>query len=95
LAKKSYMDKENILTENFFKPQNILSEGFFKSFWKWFTTGALDRAAMRKDKKEKQIAVDITNKKIDRFEKEFEKIWGTKLNLDRFDASDFSKKAGR
>jgi len=88
------MNQKNILTEDFFKPENILSEGFFKSFWKWFTTGALDKAAMRKSKKGKQQAVDMTNQQIDKFEKEFEKIWGTKLNLDRFDASDFSKKVG-
>ena len=81
MRKKSYMN-----------PKNLISEGFFKSFWRWFTSGALDRAAQRKNKKSREKAVKISNKKIDKFEKEFEKIWGTKLNLQRLDASDFMKK---
>ena len=46
----------------------------------------------RIDSNTREKAVKISNKKIDKFEKEFEKIWGTKLNLQRLDASDFMKK---
>jgi len=86
---KSYMDKENILTE-----------GFFKSFIRNFLIlyGAKKLWDRRKKKKiEKQLGKDTPlknklnklNKDVSDIEKHLSKAYGFKVDLDKYELSDF------
>ena len=81
--KKSYMDKEN-----------ILSEGALTSFLKGLFKGkkGLDRD-VRKSKYELEKSVDKYNAATDKFEKAFEKQFGKKVKFPRQTIDDFIRKA--
>ena len=79
--KKSYMDRENILSEGFF-------DKIFKTI-KGVRNFTKDKKNNLKiDKKLKGYLKNL-NKSTNDIEKHFKKAYGVDVNLDKFDAKDF------
>tara|TARA_Y100000593_G_C4296700_1_gene331039 strand:+ start:1042 stop:1329 length:288 start_codon:yes stop_codon:yes gene_type:complete len=91
MPKKSYMDKDNILNESYFKSIQSLHEGFIEQFSK-FLKGfpPLHGGTKKQIRKKLDAKVKDLNKDLDDLEKLHNKVLGPgKSKLPRFTSDDF------
>jgi hypothetical protein len=88
-SKKSYMNKKNILNEDFFTNMGRIGaiiRGLKKTKGK-----SQDKKVnrLKKDREAKAIMKDLNSTVAD-LEKYYSKLYGSKVKLDRFNTKDFS-----
>lgn len=86
--KNSFMNKENILTEGFFDfIRNILAIYGAKKLWDKRKKANYEKK-MRKDRSLKN-SINKLNKDVSDIEKYLSKAYGFKVDLDKYEISDF------